>query len=146
KKGHHRYGCPQSYYRGACSNTVKERADWLEDRLLFDLQREVLQPETLDYTIGEFQRQLTAALGNVSNQLASLKSRREEIKGELRNLADAAARAGYSPTLIEAISDRERELDRITQSLFAAEPDSVSTEIGRIREYVAQRLSNIRQL
>jgi DNA repair exonuclease SbcCD ATPase subunit len=110
------------------------------------LQRAVLQPDTLDYAIEEFQRQLTAALGNVSNQLATLKGRREEIKGELRNLADVAARAGYSPTLIEAISEREQELDRITQSLFAAEPHSVSTEIERIREYVSKRLSTIVQL
>jgi hypothetical protein len=35
--------------------------------------------------------------------------RRYMIKGELRNLADAAARSGYSPTLTEAINIRRSE-------------------------------------
>jgi hypothetical protein len=100
----------------------------------------------VDFALEEFQRQLTVALGDISNQVAKLRHRRDTIKGELRNLADAAARSGYSPTLIEAISEREQELDRITQSLFAAEPDSVSSEVERIRKFVTERLSNIRQI
>jgi site-specific DNA recombinase len=31
KGGHQSYGCPQNFYRGACANQLKERADWLEN-------------------------------------------------------------------------------------------------------------------
>jgi hypothetical protein len=41
KAGHHRYGCPQNYYRGVCDNRLKERADWIENRSLFELQRSI---------------------------------------------------------------------------------------------------------
>lgn len=34
KGAHPKYGCPQNFYSSACTNGVKERADWLEDRLL----------------------------------------------------------------------------------------------------------------
>ncbi len=50
------------------------------------------------------------------------------------------------PRVGDAINARERELDEITQRLFASEPDSVSSEIGRIRQFVSQRLGNIREL
>jgi hypothetical protein len=32
--GHGKYGCPQNFNRGACSNRLKERADVVEERLL----------------------------------------------------------------------------------------------------------------
>ena len=60
-----------------------------------------------------------------------MRRRREDIQRELRNLVDTAARCGYSATVVEAISDRERELSEITRRLFAAEPESVSSEVAR---------------
>ena len=59
-----RYGCPQNFYRGACTNNLKERHDWLENRLLAELQEAVLKPEAIDYALAEFGRQLTDALAN----------------------------------------------------------------------------------
>jgi hypothetical protein len=125
---------------------VKERADWLETRLLSELQQAVLRPEIVDYAIGEFQRQLTESLSDLAGQLTRARQRREEVQQELRHLVDTAARVGHSPTLIDAISDRERELAAITQKLFAAETDSISTEISRIRAFVSERLTDIRRL
>jgi hypothetical protein len=52
-----KYCCPQNLYRGVCSNTVKERRDQLEIRLLAQLQDEVLRPEVIAFTIEEFRRQ-----------------------------------------------------------------------------------------
>jgi site-specific DNA recombinase len=121
-KGHHRYGCPQNYYRGACTNRLKERVDWLEGRLLFDLQRAVLRPEVVDYALEEFQRQLTEALSNLTGQFGRMRQRREEIQRQLRNLVESVATLGHSATLVDAINARERELDEITQRLFASQP------------------------
>ena len=64
KGAHPKYGCPQNFYRGACANSLKERSDWLEDRLLSELQQAVMRPEVVDYAIGEFERQLQASLAD----------------------------------------------------------------------------------
>jgi hypothetical protein len=73
KGAHPKYGCPQNFYRGACTNSLKERADWLEDRLLSELQSAVMRPEVVDYALGEFERQLNASLEDVSNQIGRLR-------------------------------------------------------------------------
>jgi site-specific DNA recombinase len=146
RAGHRRYGCPQNFYRAACSNKMKVRADWLEERLLFELQRAVLQPDVVDYALAEFQRQLTASLSALSREHSWVRQRREELRRELQNLVDTAARCGHSVTLVEAIGERERELSEITQRLFASQPDSVSSELARIRQFVTERLGNIRAI
>jgi DNA invertase Pin-like site-specific DNA recombinase len=146
KAGHHRYGCPQNYYRGVCENRLKERADWIENRLLFELQRTVLRPEVVDYAIQEFQRQLTDSLSQLSGNLSRARQRRAEVQQELRRLVETVAQCGHSPALVDAINERQRELDEITRRLFASEPDSVSSEIARIRHFVTERLGNIREL
>jgi site-specific DNA recombinase len=146
KAAYHRYGCPQDYYRGVCDNRLKERADWLENRLLFELQRAVLRPEIVDYAIQEFQRQLTGSLSNLSGNLARARQRREAVQQELRRLVETVAQCGHSAILVDAINERQRELDEITRRLFASEPDSVSSEITRIRQFVTERLGSIREV
>jgi hypothetical protein len=146
KHGHPKYGCPQNSYRGACSNRVKERADWLENRLLSELQSAVLRPEIVDYAIQEFERQLTVSLAELSGQVLRVRQRREQIQQELRRLVDTAAACGHSPALVEAIGIREQELDEITQRLFTAQPDSLSAHVAKIRRFVSERLGDIRQL
>ncbi len=146
KEGHHRYGCPQNYYRAACPNKLKERADWLEDRLLSELQRAVLRPDVVDYALQEFERQLTGALSELSGQVGRMRQRREQIQQELRRLIDTAAACGHSTALVEAINSREQELGDIAQRLFTSQPDSVSAHVAKIRRFVSERLGNIREL
>ena len=146
KAGHQRYGCPQNFYRGACANTLKERADWLEDRLLSELQRAVLRPEVVDYALQEFERQLTASLSHLSAQVRRMRHRREQIQQELNRLIETAAACGHSAALVEAINSREQELGEITQRLFAGQPESVPNQVAKIRRFVTERLADIRQL
>jgi DNA invertase Pin-like site-specific DNA recombinase len=146
KRGHQTYGCPQNFYRGACSNKLKERADWLEDRLLSQLQNAVLRPEVVEYALQEFERQLTVTLADLSGQVHRMRQRREQIQSELGRLVETAAVCGHSAALVEAINSREQELNEIAQRLLAAEPGSVSAHISNIRRFVSERLLNIRQL
>jgi site-specific DNA recombinase len=55
-----RYGCPQNFYRGTCPNDLKERQDWLEDRLLSQL---LLIRLFQDGTICWGRRRLRGAIG-----------------------------------------------------------------------------------
>ena len=146
KGGHHKYGCPQNYYRDACPNKLKERADWLEDHLLSELQRAVLQPEIVDYAIQEFERQLTVSLSGLSDQISRMRQRREQIQHELRRLIETVSAGGHSGALVEAINSREQELGEIRQGLFTAEPDAVSAHVAKIRRFVSERLGDIRCL
>jgi hypothetical protein len=146
KGGHGKYGCPQNFNRGACSNRLKEHADIVENRLLMGLQCSVLRPEVVEYAIAEFERQLKGALVNLSTSLDQLRQRREAIQQEIDRLVTAVATMNYSPALVNALSDRERELADITGKIFNAQPDSVSAHVSKVRQFVTDRLGDIRQL
>jgi site-specific DNA recombinase len=146
KGGHQSYGCPQNFYRGACANQLKERADWLEDRLLSELQRAVIQPEAIDYALKEFERQLAVSFSELSNHMGRMRQRSEQIQQELRNLVTTVASCGPSPALVDAINARERELQEITCHLLTSETEAVPAQVARMRQFVTERLSNIRQL
>jgi site-specific DNA recombinase len=146
KDGHGKYGCPQNFYRGACSNGLKESADVVEKRLLAGLQHSVLQPEVVNYALQEFERQLGNSLSEFSDSMERIRQRRDAIQQELDRLIGAVASVGHSPALVKAINSREQELSEITRNLFEPEPDSVSAHMLRIRQFVSQRLGNIREL
>jgi hypothetical protein len=47
--GHHpKYGCSQHFNRGTCSNAITVRRDWLERRLLDELQNQVLKRQAIE--------------------------------------------------------------------------------------------------
>jgi DNA invertase Pin-like site-specific DNA recombinase len=146
KDGHGKYGCPQNFYRGACPNKLKESADVVEKRLLSGLQHSVLQPEVVNYALQEFERQLGASLSEFSTSMERMRQRRDAIQQELDRLICAVASVGHSPALVKAINSREEELNEITRKLFTSEPDSVSAHMSRIRQFVYERLGNIREL
>ena len=143
---HPKYGCPQNFYRGACSNGLKERADWLEDRMLSELQKAVMRPEAVDYVIQEFERQLHASLSDLTNQVGRMRQRSEQLQSELRNLVAMTATCGPSPSLIEGINRREQELKTITRQLLVSEGASVTSQVGQVRQFATERLCDIRGL
>lgn len=50
--GHYpQYGCSQHFNRGACTNSILIRRDWLERQLLEELQNEVLKREAVEYAL-----------------------------------------------------------------------------------------------
>ena len=67
-------------------NNLLERQDWLEKRLLSELQEEVLKPEAIEYVLAEFGRQLKGALENLSGELSEMRERKAKIEAELRRL------------------------------------------------------------
>jgi site-specific DNA recombinase len=143
---HPRYGCPQNFYRGTCSNFLRERRDWLETRLFARLQEEVLKPEVIDYTVSEFGRQLESALQNLSGQIASTRAKKAQLESELHRLTVAVAEAGHSKFLLEAIDEREKQLVDVTTRLQAGNIGSVQTELCEIRRFVTANLADVPSL
>jgi hypothetical protein len=144
KNGHHRYGCPQNFNRGACTNGLRQRADEIEKILFEQLQRQVLRPDVIEYAIQRFQDQLESSLAGLDSKLGRMRHRTEQLQHEIRNLASTAALCGPTPALVIEITTRQQELDHITRQLLSTEPDSVSTEVGRIRRFVTTQLGDIR--
>jgi DNA invertase Pin-like site-specific DNA recombinase len=144
KNGNHRYGCPQNFNRGACSNGVKERADYLQERLLSELEKTVLRPEAIEAALQEFENQLQAALAALESKIDRMRQRETEIGTDLGRLISLAAKCDHSPSLIEAINTLEQERRDITRQLLSAEPDSVAAEVGCIRQFVSGQLGTIR--
>ncbi len=146
RHGRPKYGCPQNAFRGTCSNNVRERCDWLEKRLLGELQNAVLQPAAINYVIQEFGRQLKASLANLSGELTRMRDRKDKLESELRRLAAGVAEGGHSSFLLEAIAERERELREITARLLSEETGSVEAQVAEIRHFVTERLQNLPEL
>ena len=146
KNGHHSYGCPQKFNHGVCSNGVKERADFLQERLLLELENVVLQPEAIEKAITEFEHQLQVALSGLESKIGGMRHREVEIGLELGKLISFAAKCDHSPSLIEAIDTLEQERREVTRQLLSTEPDSLSAEISRIRQFVSGQLGDLRSL
>ena len=146
KSGHPRYGCPFNANRGACTNGLKERADILEERLFSELQDAVLRPEAIEYAVHEFEHQLDASLAGLDNKIGRMRQRADELKREIASAVTNLIACNNNPALVQAINTRQQELDEITRQLLSTEPDSVSAEIGRIRQFVTGQLGDIRQL
>jgi site-specific DNA recombinase len=141
-----KYGCSQHFNRGACSNAVMVRRDWVEERLLDDLQNQVLKREAIEYVLDEFGTHVKNAFANLSNQMTQMRERKQKLEGELRRLASTAAETGPSAFLVEAIHAREQQLRQITDQLLAGGEDSVDAHLADIRKFVTQRLGDLRSL
>jgi hypothetical protein len=75
-----------------------------------------------------------------------MRQRAEELRREIKKGVEKLFDCDHNPSLVEAINTRQRELEEITRQLLSAEPDSISAEIGRIREFVSGQLGDMRQL
>ncbi|MEN6602533.1 MAG: hypothetical protein ABFD86_08940 [Bryobacteraceae bacterium] len=60
--------------------------------------------------------------------------------------SDAIVQPQGDATPVSTINKRQEELDDITRQLLTTEPDCISAEIGRIRQFVTRQLGDIRQL
>jgi site-specific DNA recombinase len=143
---HPKYGCSQHHYRGACANAVLVRRDFLEETLLSGLQEQVLRREVIEYAMGEFGRQVRAGLSQMHAARTEQKRRKEQLESQLARLIATAAEAGPSASLIQAIRDRETELRQLRDSLRVEQPNSIERALLRTREFVVDRLSDLRGL
>src|SRR5205823_995038 len=106
-RGYVKYGCPSHRYRGVCSNNVLIRQDRMEEQLIQGLTQRVLRPDLIDYLFQRFASELQQRLQNLeqdsleaAKELNGLREKREGLKTKARNLAEAIAAMGHSPSLL----------------------------------------------
>jgi site-specific DNA recombinase len=137
------YGCSEHFNRGACDNALKIRQDVIEQNFFAGLQRTVLTDEVLDYTIAAVTRQIHDCQKNSADDLHVVQRRKLEIEQELKRLAAAIADSGHSRFVLEAMAERERQLDHLAAKLQTAARVNVEQYPGSIRDFVKTRLSDL---
>lgn len=137
------YGCSQRFNRGACANELTIRLDVIERNLFAGLQRTVLTDEVISYTTTEVTRRIHERQAFVSVQGAKMRDRKLEVEQELERLITAIATTGHSDAVIQAVAQRQRELDQIAQELKAASGAGVELHPGNIRKFVTRRVSDL---
>ena len=143
---HPKYACSNRVNRGTCSNDLYIRREELEDRLLGNLQAELLRPEAINLAIAEFGQQLSSSLKSISGELVQMRQRKAKLEAEIQNFMDAIAEHGHSKSMLEEIAIREREVAGITDRLLAASPDSMQAKVEEVRLLVQEGITNLRDL
>ena len=141
-----KYVCTGYINRGTCTNNLRIGAGEVESQLLAKLEQDLLQPDRLNFAIEEFGRQLRSSLGNLSDELAGMRQRKEKLEREIRNFTNAIAETGHSRYMVEEIALREKEIAAITDRLLASSPDSMEARIEDLRHFVEDGVQNLSKL
>jgi len=117
------------------------RQDVVERNFIAGLQGTVLTETVIDYATAEVARRIHGRQAPASLQNAKALARKAEIERELERLVTAIAKTGHSNAVIEAVAQRQRELDQITHGLKAA--TEVEVHPSNVREFVTRRLADL---
>jgi hypothetical protein len=146
KGRYRRYGCSQHYYRGTYKSALTERQEWLEQRLIRELQEEVLSPKAIDFVLQEFSRQLRAEIGKAPISVGKMRARKAELEDELNRYAEALSLEGNIPAIVAAMKARQAELDSIGETLLSTSSGSIEARISDIRRFVMEKTLDLRGL
>jgi site-specific DNA recombinase len=140
---HKQYGCSQHHNRGACSNGLRIPKETIEHNLFAELQSKVLTADVVDYAIKQFTSKIRAGRGRIVDEISAAQVRQRELETELGRLANAIAETGHSRFVMEAIADRERELEKLAAKIDTAGRGMVETHPGNIRAFIVNSLRNL---
>ena len=147
KKRRVRYGCSMHAYRGnsQCKNGLLQDAAEVEGAILRGLQRMVLHPDVVEYTLGRFEQGLRRVIkrrGELQDQFTVKKS---EIEAAIKNCADAIAGGQAVKPLTQKIVELEKELADCEGQARESAP-SFDVQIRNSRRFVLTRLRDLRSV
>lgn len=114
------YGCPAREYRGTCSNDRRIPSDSLETQPLGKLKRDVLSSEAIDYVFERLEVELSKHVNRMDGDLETMRRREPKLEEELNNFARTIASGIDSPSLRQAITEREDEISAWTTKTLGA--------------------------
>jgi DNA invertase Pin-like site-specific DNA recombinase len=141
-----RYGCPVHVERGACSNGMRLRRVDIEREVLSGLQREIFNDDVIQFAIGEFEKQLRERIGSLRSDVERKLQRRDVLRVQIDNLADAVAQGYASEALFENLTRRERELKELNNALLPNCEEGIQVKLDRIEKFIRARFADLRQL
>jgi site-specific DNA recombinase len=134
-----------------CSNRVLIRQDRLEEQLIDGLTTKVLRLETVEYLFERFVEQLEQRLDSLKKssstaaaELNGLEKQRDELQAKARNLADAIAAMGHSPTLLTQLSSVESEIAGLDNRIRQVNsPKQFSVSIKEMKDFIARKVLDL---
>jgi site-specific DNA recombinase len=123
------------------------RQDRLEEQLINGLTHKVLRKDMIEYLFGRFVEELQKRLDSLrqastgaAGELNALQAQRGELKVKARNLAEAIAAMGHSPTLLAQLASVESEIEGLDKRLTAAHnPQQFTVSIQELRQFVTRK-------
>lgn len=146
RRGYAKYGCALHHERGVCSNDLTIRRDELERRLLDRLQESVLREEAIDYVVARLEEEITKRFAEFDTELERLRQQKQKAELEIARFVQAIAEGQPSPSLMEAIGEREKELRAISDKLLEPRPGSIRAKLDELRTFAISRLTDLRKL
>ena len=148
RNGAESYGCSMHQQRGesVCTNDLLIRRDDLEERLLRRLQETVLREEVIDYAVERLRQELDRRHDELRSELARMQDEKKQHETEIARLVEAIATGKGGPSLTEAIAEREKKIQRITDRLAEPGPGSLHERLEALRTFAVSRLADLRRL
>ena len=114
--------------------------------LFSQLQEAVLRPEAIDYAFESFQKHVQSYFSGLDSKIGRMRKRVQELKREIESGVEKLLACNNNPTLVDAINRRQQELDDITRQLLSTDADSISADLGHIRQFVTEQVADISRL
>jgi hypothetical protein len=141
-----KYGCPVYVERGACSNGMTLRRIDVEREVLAGLQREIFNDDVIEFAIQEFAKQLHERITSARGDVEARRQRRDVLRVEVQNLADAVAQGHASKTVLENLTQRERDLEELDKTLMSNSHESIQVKVDQVEKFIRKRFADLRQL
>jgi hypothetical protein len=93
--------------------------------------------------IKQFTSKIREGRGRIVDEISATQVRQRELETELGRLTNAIAETGHSRFVLEAIAERERELEKLAAKIDSAGRGTVETHPGNIRAFITNGLRNL---
>ncbi len=143
------YGCSFNWHRGAkaCPNNIRITRSVLEDRVIYALERRLMNPDMITLLIEMVNREIEKQWNELRSDRQRLLVERKTITDELQNLIRFIARGNDSAAISQAILDKEAELEVIESQMarasggpncdkLRADPKSIVAWVTRLKTLV----------
>jgi site-specific DNA recombinase len=142
--GSPRYGCQRHSKNGAstCANRLTVRAKVADAALLAGLQAELLRPDTVAYIADRLAYALTALMDARPRQRTEIEKARSLAQSKLRNLITALEDGAGGVYVLNAIQEREAEIDTLTRQLEALDSPQ-DDRLAVIPTWVLRQLEDV---
>jgi hypothetical protein len=147
-KGYRYLGCSNAARNGdaACTNRVTTPAAIAEQALLAGLQAEVSSPTTVTLIADQATAAIRARLDERPRRRELLEQQRDDAQAKVRHLLAAVEQGSGSPTLLQALREREDEVARHVAELAALEDAPADRRLAVMPTWVRQELQSLATL
>jgi DNA invertase Pin-like site-specific DNA recombinase len=151
RRGYTKYGCHEHKHTGTCGNGLLIRQDRLEAQLLASLERQLMNPATLDNAVARCERELKRRVAEMQRAgsvttLESLKKQHADMQARRDRLIQAIEVSGEEiRSLTQRLREVETEIKRLGAAIATYRPVKLEVAVGSIRERVMKTLTRLHE-